>query len=127
MLWLYRYCRFASRGDKIVLFLDYDGTLAPLAAHPNLTTMEPESERPLKVFAKHPNVYLGVISGRSAENVREKVGIENITYAGNHGLEIEYWNKQRYQHQLPNDVKANMEKLVTDLEEHVWYQLFACF
>lgn len=102
-----------------MLFLDYDGTLAPLAAHPNLTSMEPESERLLKLFAKHPSVYLGVISGRGAENVRDKVGIENVTYAGNHGLEIFYWNKQRYQHQLPSEVKTNMEKLVTDLEENV--------
>lgn len=101
------------------MFLDYDGTLAPLAAHPNLTIMEPETERSLKLLAKHPDVYLGIISGRSAENVREKVGIENITYAGNHGLEIDYWNKQRFLYQLPKEMKANFEKLVIDLEENV--------
>lgn len=108
-----------DRGDKIVVFLDYDGTLAPIASHPNLTAMEPESERSLKFLVQHPNVYLGIISGRSAENARDKVGIENITYAGNHGLEIVYWNKKRYLHQLSAELKANLEKLVTDLEENV--------
>lgn len=81
--------------------------------------MEPESELLLRKMAQHPNVYLGIISGRGVENVRDKVGIENVTYGGNHGLEIIYWNKQRYHYQLPNDMKANMEKLVTDLEENV--------
>lgn len=111
--------RFVAKGDKLVVFLDYDGTLAPLAAHPNLTVMEPETEQTLKLLAKHPNVYLGIISGRSADNVREKVGIDNITYAGNHGLEINYWNKQHFLYQLPKEMKLNFEKLVLDLEENV--------
>jgi trehalose 6-phosphate phosphatase len=34
-------------------------------------------------------VYLTIISGRSLEDLREKVGISGITYVGNHGLEIE--------------------------------------
>lgn len=81
--------------------------------------MEPETERSLALLAKHPSVYLGIISGRSAENVRAKVGIENITYAGNHGLEINYWNKKRFLYELPKETKSNFEKLVIDLEENV--------
>lgn len=102
--------------------MDYDGTLAPLAAHPNLTIMAPETERSLKLLAAHPNVYLGIISGRSADNVQEKVGIENITYAGNHGLEINYWNKRHFLYQLPKDIKNNFEKVVVELEDTVRIQ-----
>jgi trehalose-phosphatase len=36
-----------------------------------------------------PGVRLAVISGRSLEDVREKVGVSDIIYVGNHGLEIE--------------------------------------
>jgi len=36
-----------------------------------------------------PGVYLAIISGRSLEDVREKVGVSGIIYVGNHGLEIE--------------------------------------
>lgn len=113
--------RYVRRGDKLVLFLDYDGTLSPIAAHPNLTQMEPESERVLRYLARHPDVYLGIISGRSSENAREKVGIDNITYAGNHGLEIVYWNKRRYEHQLSDELRTNFKKLVEDLEKNVGY------
>jgi trehalose-phosphatase len=35
-----------------------------------------------------PNVYLAIISGRALEDIREKVGIPQITYVGNHGLSI---------------------------------------
>jgi trehalose-phosphatase len=36
-----------------------------------------------------PGVSLAIISGRSLEDVREKVGVSDIVYVGNHGLEIE--------------------------------------
>ena len=36
-----------------------------------------------------PGVYLAIISGRSLEDLREKVGVSGIIYVGNHGLEIE--------------------------------------
>jgi len=36
-----------------------------------------------------PGVYLAIISGRTLEDLREKVGVLGIIYVGNHGLEIE--------------------------------------
>jgi trehalose-phosphatase len=34
-------------------------------------------------------VYLAIISGRSLDDLRKKVGVSDIIYVGNHGLEIE--------------------------------------
>lgn len=113
--------RFLQRNDKLALLLDYDGTLAPLTSHPNLTVMEPESEKSLQYLARHPNVYTAIISGRSAENARDKVAIENITYAGNHGFEIIYWDKTHYQHEVPADLKVNFDKLVEEMEATVGF------
>jgi trehalose 6-phosphate phosphatase len=36
-----------------------------------------------------PGVYLTIISGRSLDDLRKKVGVSDIIYIGNHGLEIE--------------------------------------
>ena len=113
--------RFLQRNDKLALLLDYDGTLAPLTSHPNLTVMEPESEKSLQYLARHPNVYTAIISGRGAENARDKVAIENITYAGNHGFEIIYWDKTHYQHEVPADLKVNFDKLVEEMEATVGF------
>lgn len=111
--------RFIKKDDKIAILLDYDGTLAPLAAHPDLTIMEPESEAALKKLSIQPNVFLAVISGRAADNAKEKVGLDNITYAGNHGLEILYANGTKFQYEVSAELKSNFTKMVEELEEKV--------
>lgn len=99
--------------------MDYDGTLAPLTTHPNNTVMEPESETALFSLAKNPNVFMAIISGRGPQDVKNKVGIPNITYAGNHGLEIYFPNGTKYQYKVSDEIKANFTKLVKALEEKV--------
>lgn len=103
----------------MALLLDFDGTLAPLVSHPSLAEMEPESEAALKNLASNPNIYLAIISGRSAEDAREKVKLEKITYAGNHGLEIIFTNKSRYNHEIDETTRRNYEKMVAELETSV--------
>lgn len=111
--------RYITKDDKLVLLLDYDGTLSPLAAHPSLTIMEPESEASLKHLATYPNVYMAIISGRAVDSAKEKVRLENITYAGNHGLEIAFANKSRYYHEVDEATKINFKKMVAELETSV--------
>lgn len=113
------FLRFVEKGDKVALLLDYDGTLAPLAAHPSMTVMEPDSENALKKLATHPDVFLAVISGRTAEDAKNKVSIDNITYAGNHGLEILYANGTKFQYEVSAELKNNFTKLVQELEQKV--------
>lgn len=81
--------------------------------------MEPESEAALKELATMPNIHLAIISGRGAENARAKVNIDNITYAGNHGLEIIFWDKSRYHYEVGDEVRENFTRMVIELEEQV--------
>jgi len=77
-------------GGKIIfLFLDYDGTLAPIADRPNKALIPGEVKKLLKSLTKIPNCNVSIISGRAVNDVKKRVGIKNIIYAGNHGLEIE--------------------------------------
>ena len=78
-----------QRAQTLFLFLDYDGTLTPIVSRPELAFCPPEVKRHLEKMRDLPNVYLAIISGRSLEDLREKVGVSDIIYAGNHGLEIE--------------------------------------
>jgi trehalose-6-phosphatase len=77
------------------LLLDYDGTLAAIQPHPNLTYMTDFTKEALLNISSSPNVFVSVISGRGVDDVKKKVGIEDIVYAGNHGLEILYPNGSR--------------------------------
>lgn len=74
---------------RIVLFLAYDGTLARLRSHPDEVVLEERTRRALRSCVAHPEIDVVVISGRSLEDVRRRVGEEGIIYAGNHGLEVE--------------------------------------
>ncbi len=104
-------------GEKAILalLLDYDGTLAPIARHPDLAVLPPETKKVLERLANRPDIFIAIISGRNVENVKEMVGIEGITYAGNHGLEIHHSDGTRFMHSLPD--KAKIGDLKKSLEE----------
>jgi trehalose-6-phosphatase len=107
---------YVGESKKLTLLLDYDGTLAPIAAHPNLTAMTEETKKSLDRIAECPNIFTAAISGRGVDDVKMKIGIEGIVYAGNHGLEILYPNGTRYNHQVPGEISDNYVKMVAALE-----------
>jgi trehalose-phosphatase len=70
--------------------MDFDGTLSPLRRHPSEAKISREAVRVLKdILSKTEDVSVAVISGRALRDIRRRVGIKGIVYAGNHGLEIE--------------------------------------
>ncbi|MDD2702490.1 MAG: trehalose-phosphatase [Candidatus Omnitrophica bacterium] len=76
--------------DKFIfLFLDYDGTLAPIADSPASATLSGKNKRLLRSLSKKPDCRLAIISGRSLEDIKVTVGLKDLIYAGNHGLEVE--------------------------------------
>jgi trehalose 6-phosphate phosphatase len=74
---------------QILLFLDYDGTLTPIAARPEMAVLSPQARKILEAISHHNIFQLAIISGRSLSETKALVSLENVAYAGNHGLEIE--------------------------------------
>lgn len=70
------------------LALDFDGVLAPIAARPELAQMPTENRALLEQLAKTPGLCVAVVSGRSLADVRQRVHLDSLLYAGNHGAEI---------------------------------------
>ncbi len=74
-------------GRQLVVLLDYDGTLSPIAPRPEDAVL-PAATR--EVLGRLGQRWLtAIISGRSLGDVRDLVGLDHLLYAGNHGLEIE--------------------------------------
>jgi trehalose 6-phosphate phosphatase len=73
----------------VLLLADYDGTLTPIVSRPDEAIISPSVEEKLYILAQKPAYSIGIISGRSMEDLKNMVAIEGIYYAGNHGLEIE--------------------------------------
>lgn len=81
--------------------------------------MPADLERALQRLASNPEVFVAVISGRGIVDVQNKVGIKNITYAGNHGIEIQNPDGTRKDFELPAEVKKNYTELVRDLKREL--------
>lgn len=78
-----------KEAEHVLLLTDYDGTLTPIVERSELATLSDETRRLIKSLAKNHRYTLGIISGRALSDLKNKVRVENIVYAGNHGLEIE--------------------------------------
>lgn len=78
--------RIALLRGKPFLFLDYDGTLAPIAESPDKAVLSHTMHA--LILRLKERIPVAIVSGRGIDDVRRRVGIEDIIYAGNHGSEI---------------------------------------
>lgn len=70
------------------------------------------------------DVYIAIISGRNVNNVKSMVGIEGITYAGNHGLEILHPDGSKFVHPMPAELEDKVASLMQMLQEQVHEKLY---
>lgn len=73
---------------SIVLCLDFDGTLAPLRQFPDDAQLDPRVRSTLEALVSHSDVLISIVSGREMWDLRRRVGIPGIVYAGENGMEI---------------------------------------
>ena len=69
-----------------MLFLDYDGTLSPIVSDPAAATLVDGAAEALELVAAVCPV--AILSGRDLADIRSRVGIPGIWYAGSHGFEL---------------------------------------
>lgn len=74
---------------RLLVALDFDGTLAPIAPDPATVTLPPAAREALVRLCRRQDTDLAVISGRALEDLRARIALPALYYAGNHGLEIE--------------------------------------
>ncbi|MCF6158874.1 MAG: trehalose-phosphatase [wastewater metagenome] len=75
-----------ARGKRMAVFLDYDGTLTPIADTPDKAIMSEDMRQAVVALSKH--CIVGIISGRDLKDVRRMINIDSIVYAGSHGFDI---------------------------------------
>lgn len=71
------------------LFTDFDGTLSPLASTPDAARIDQAAADALRELATRIEI-VGIVTGRAAADAQERVGISELLYVGNHGLEWTY-------------------------------------
>jgi len=74
------------RDDRPAVFLDYDGTLTPIVSRPDRALLMDSTRAILRTLAAKMPV--AILSGRELNDVRKRVDIDRIVYAGSHGFDI---------------------------------------
>lgn len=70
---------------RLAVFLDQDGTLAPIAARPEDASVPRATREVLQRLAAVCPVT--IVTGRDAADARGLLGVDTVTVIGNHGLE----------------------------------------
>jgi trehalose 6-phosphate phosphatase len=78
--------KIAGRSDQLAVFLDYDGTLTAIVSEPKKALLSDSIRQTLRALAMQ--VPVAILSGRELEDVRKRVDIDGIVYAGSHGFDI---------------------------------------
>jgi trehalose-phosphatase len=73
---------------RVALFLDFDGTLAPIVPDPADAQLSDAVREVLRRLVEQDSIVTTVISGRAVEDLYVRVRVDNVIYSGNHGLEI---------------------------------------
>jgi trehalose 6-phosphate phosphatase len=80
--------RLVAQPDLAALFLDVDGVLAPIVERPEDARV-PESTRSALARLAERYGLVACVTGRPSDVAREIVGVADLTYVGEHGLELD--------------------------------------
>jgi trehalose 6-phosphate phosphatase len=72
---------------RLLLGLDFDGTLAPIVSDPVVARISDETGQILDALAARPGTTVAVISGRAMADLLTRI-TQNVILGGNHGLEM---------------------------------------
>lgn len=102
-------------GKKLVLFLDFDGTLSPIVNIPDeAALMTGMREVIAKCLAKYE---IAVVSGRDTDDVRARIGLDGIIYAGSHGFSIRGPGDLRMEHPQADQISGVLDNLEVKLHD----------
>lgn len=80
--------QLAQDPARAAIFLDVDGVLAPIVPVPEAASVPDDIRQELRRLAGR-YALVACITGRLQDDARRVVGVPELTYVGNHGLELE--------------------------------------
>jgi trehalose-phosphatase len=104
------------KGKFLFLFLDCDGTLAPIADTPDKAVIPQEARILLDLLSHKNNCRIAIISGRNLADIKKRIGLKDIIYSGNHGFQIE-GTKIKHELAIPAGYKEVLRRIKANLEK----------
>ncbi|MDR4126213.1 trehalose-phosphatase [Yanghanlia caeni] len=115
-------CRLRLPPERLALFLDVDGTLAPITARPEFTRVPVDTRRILRRL-QASGVALAALSGRPLVQVRRLLLPLDVPIAGSHGAQLRFsaGRSIRSTAHLPPGAAAWLQNGVAQLPD-VWLE-----
>jgi len=99
------------------VFLDFDGTLTPIVDRPSEALLSDAMRAVLGQVAR--SFPTAVISGRDLADVRERVGIDGLVYAGSHGFDILFSDGAGHSPEAARDALPALAEAADAMEERL--------
>jgi trehalose 6-phosphate phosphatase len=111
------------RGKKrLVVFLDFDGTLVRIAPTPNSVRLDEGTRDVLQKLSSNRHVTVAIISGRQRAELQKLIGIRKMKYMGLYGWESK--GNQRVPFPVREDLVRALVRLSAELPAYpgVWIE-----
>jgi trehalose 6-phosphate phosphatase len=102
------------QNKRIVIFLDYDGTLTPIVDRPDHALLSADMRQTISSVAHCCPV--AIISGRDRADVQLPVQLDDIFYAGSHGFEIVGPHGMQIAHEQGVDFLSILDRAERELD-----------
>lgn len=100
-----------------VVCLDFDGTLSPIVNRPEDATIDEATRAAVRDIARHFPVV--VLSGRDRLDVEQRVGLDELVYAGSHGFDVAGPGGLRWEYEAASDYLDELDALEAELADSV--------
>jgi trehalose 6-phosphate phosphatase len=77
----------AAEPDRAAILLDVDGALAPIVPRPEDARVPPQTQDELRRLDDR-YALVACVTGRTVDDAKRVVGLPELTYVGNHGLDL---------------------------------------
>ena len=106
------------RHDRILLLLDFDGTLSPLADSPDKAQLPPGTRETLLRLSSRSRMVVAILSGRPLGYLQSIFGVPAFYYGGNHGLEMKGPNFA-FGHRRARTLKGVIRKVARQFQKAI--------
>lgn len=102
---------------RVGIITDFDGVLSPIVPKPDDAMPTPRNRELLEALQKHVTL-VAAVSGRAVADVRKRVGLPDLVYSGNHGLE-RWQDGQVVVAPAVAPYVPNMQEAIREIKQHL--------
>ena len=107
-----------SAEKKLFLCCDYDGTLVSFSKKPDDTDTPDKVLTLLEDLNSASEISVAVLSGRSLPELQKLIPLSSITLAGLHGIQVKYFDGEKFIWPRAKKVKKRLVRIKEDLVEN---------